>query len=319
MWGGNIANEDPFPDFNTEAVLHSESSSADQFGVVLTKHAFNEDDVDFQFDYIQESFDHLYTGYQAQLFVFFVEEGTYPKSLLQNDEGFADFKAATVGWLQSKIGGSAVGSTNTWFYWGSQGENPPYGTSTPTQHLELSLRIRRFEGKIETYYKAPGASDWTLLGQPLNIPLAANAPLQAGFRIKKEYRAYHNFKVTTKKRAGGPALPIADSPQPTLSPSDSPTTTPDVLTSDDLMLGGNGASPASGGNTEIILLQSDSDALDQFGVVLTTHAFNEPDVDFQVDYVETSYADLQEGYQSQLVIFYVEEGTYPENLVRKYP
>ena len=124
---------------------------------------------------------------------------------LQNDNNFAEFEASTVGWLRSKV--HSV-DDYTRFYRG-----PYEGNSEVTispKHLELSLRIRRFDNMIYTYYKEPGgANGWVDIGQPLAIPLESQSvPLQFGYRVKKERRAHHHFSVITKKIAGGTPLPI---------------------------------------------------------------------------------------------------------------
>ena len=74
----------------TEVVLESTSSSTDQFGVVVTKHSFNAADVDFQVDYTQVDYPGQ-IGYQSQIYLFFVPEGTYPETLLQTDNDIGDF------------------------------------------------------------------------------------------------------------------------------------------------------------------------------------------------------------------------------------
>ncbi len=182
---------------DTEVVLSSESNQASQFGVVLTKNAYNGADVDFQVDYVQTDYASLQSAYESQLVIFFVPEGTLPATLLQTDNNFGEFEAATVGYLRSKV---FTTMDHTWFYCGT-GE-VSQGTSTSTKYLELSLRIRRLNNTIYAYYKAPGSDTWVDIKLPMAIPQSLHGvPLQFGFRVKKEYKTHHNFSVHAKKLA----------------------------------------------------------------------------------------------------------------------
>ena len=69
------------------------------------------------------------------------------------------------------------------------------------------------------------------------------------------------------------------------------------LLSDEWMFDGHGVSFPSYNE---VVLHSDTPGSDQFGVVLTTHAFNDADVDFAVNYTQTDYSDVQSGYESQV-------------------
>jgi len=213
MFDGNGVS---FPS-ETEVVLQSESNGNSQFGVAITKHAFNENDVDFQVDYIQTSSDYGSEDnwYESQLYIFFAEEGTYPETLLQTDNDIGKFLNLTVGYLKSKV---FTTLDHTWFSCGTA--EISQSSSISTKHLELGLRIRRFNNTIYTYYKVPDG-EWEDIEEPM--PLAQSmhdVPVQFGFRVKKEYNAHHNFSVRTTKIAGGPPLPI-----PTKAPTTSPTET----------------------------------------------------------------------------------------------
>ena len=87
--GTNIATSDwlqvgngvSFPSEN-QVVLESSSSSSSQFGVILTQDAYNDDDIDFQVEYTQTDYPSQ-TGYQSQIYLFFVPENTFPDTLLK--------------------------------------------------------------------------------------------------------------------------------------------------------------------------------------------------------------------------------------------
>lgn len=214
MFAGNGVS---FPS-STEVVLQSNSSESSQFGAVLSKHAFNDVDVDFSVNYTQMSFADYQSGYESQLYVFFVPSGTYPETLLQPDNDISEFLNATVGRLKSKVHTTL---DHTWFYRGTAAPETSQSHSIPTKYLELSLRIRRYNNTIYTYYKIPGGLEWAQIQQPMSIPEAMHdIPLQFGFRIKKEWQQYHYFAVGARKLAGGPPLPI-----PTKEPTSSPTET----------------------------------------------------------------------------------------------
>ena len=215
LFGGNGVS---FPT-DTEVVLESTSSTSSEFGVVITKHAFNADDVDFKVDYTQTSYANVQDGYESQLCVFFAPTGTYPEDLLQNDNDFGDFTASTVGYFKSKV--YTIGEQYTWFDSGTS--ESTHSSSTNTKHLELSLRIRRLENQIYTYYKVPGSDAWVHEGQAMDIPEALqDVPVQFGFRVKKGWRMYHQFSVQAFQQAGGSPLSIATRP-PTTSPTETRT------------------------------------------------------------------------------------------------
>lgn len=98
LYAGNGVS---FPSQN-QVVLESSSSSSSQFGVILTQDAYNDDDIDFQVEYTQTDYPSQ-TGYQSQIYLFFVPEGTSPDTLLQTDNNFGDFLALTVGNIKSKM------------------------------------------------------------------------------------------------------------------------------------------------------------------------------------------------------------------------
>ena len=83
----NIATDDwlqagngvSFPSDN-QVVLESSSSSSSQFGVILTQDAYNDDDIDFIVEYTQADYPEQ-TGYQSQIYIFFVPENTSPDAL----------------------------------------------------------------------------------------------------------------------------------------------------------------------------------------------------------------------------------------------
>ena len=112
MFSGNGVS---FPS-DTEVVLQSDSDQSSEFGVVITTHAFNDDDVDFQVDYTQTSFEHVQSGYESQLYIFFAPEGTYPEMLMQPDSDISEFLEVTVGRLKSKVFTTDV---HTWFFSGT--------------------------------------------------------------------------------------------------------------------------------------------------------------------------------------------------------
>ena len=130
MFDGNGVS---FPSV-TDVVLQSDSSNSSQFGVVITKHAFNEEDVDFQVEYSQTSYADVQGGHESQLLIFFAEEGTYPETLQQTDNDIGVFQASTVGYLKSKV---FTTSDNTWFSCGTA--EGSQSSSTPTKYLDLSF------------------------------------------------------------------------------------------------------------------------------------------------------------------------------------
>ena len=88
-------------------------------------------------------------------------------------------------------------------------------------YFDLTLRLRRLDNVIHTYYKVPDG-DWVEIGQP--TPLAQeihNVPLHFGCRVKKEWKTNHQFTLTATKMSA-PSTPATDAPS-TLSPSKKPT------------------------------------------------------------------------------------------------
>ena len=198
-------------------ILQSESDDSSGFGAVITKHAYSEEDVDFQVDYIQTLFSDDQTGYESQLYIFFAEEGTYPETLLQSDNDIGLFLASTVGYLKSKI--FITDPNNTWFSCGTS--ETSQSSHTSPRYLELSLRLRRLNNFVHAYYKVPSDGAWMSITEQMPIPQAMhNVPIQFGFRVKKEWQKYHYFSLSTTKLAGGPPLLI-----PTKTPTQSPTET----------------------------------------------------------------------------------------------
>ena len=196
--------------------LRSNSSASYEFGVVITTHAFNADDVDFEVDYTQTSFAGVQSAYESQLILFFATSGTYPEMLLQSDNNFANFTALIAGSVKSKIHTTL---NYTWFYAGTKEASG--SASTAAKHLQLSLRIRRLNNEICTYFRVPGDQNWQQIGSPLILPSSMHdVPLQFGYRVKKEWQVHHNFTVRAQKLAGGPSLPI-----PTRTPTMAPTET----------------------------------------------------------------------------------------------
>ena len=193
--------------------LQSNSSAQDEFGVVITTHAFNADDVDFKVDYTQTSFADVQSNYESQLILFFATSGTYPEMLLQSDNDFANFTALIAGFLKSKIHTTL---DYTWFYSGTKEAS---GSDSTAKHLRLSLRIRRLNNTIYSYFQEPSDQNWQQIGSPLALPSPMHdAPLQFGYRVKKEWQVHHNFTVRAQKLAGGSPLPI-----PTRAPTMAPT------------------------------------------------------------------------------------------------
>ena len=73
-----------------QIVLESSTSSADQFGVVLTKSAYS-GDIDFEISYVQDP-NFTQTGYQSQLVAFLAEEDANAVDFaLTNLKNFEDF------------------------------------------------------------------------------------------------------------------------------------------------------------------------------------------------------------------------------------
>ena len=207
LYAGNGVS---FPS-DTVVVFESDSSIANQFGVVITKYAFNDAYVDFQIEYTQTDYTNQ-TGYQSQLYIFFAVAGTYPETLLQPDNTIGEFLAATVAYVGSKVFDESMG--HTWFS-GSTG-----AASIDTRYLNLTLRIKRSDNFIYSYYKTSGG-DWVSIGQPVALAQDLhNVPLQFGCRVRKEWKTFHNFNIIATKLAGGSPLPI-----PTKNPTTSPTET----------------------------------------------------------------------------------------------
>ena len=95
-------------------------------------------------------------------------------------------------------------------------------------YFDLTLRLRRLDNVIHTYYKVPDG-DWVEIGQP--TPLAQeihNVPLHFGCRVKKEWKTNHQFTLTATKMSA-PSTPATDAPS-TLSPSKKPTKAPVPIT-----------------------------------------------------------------------------------------
>ena len=106
------------------------------------------------------------------------------------------------------------GNDHTYFY-GSNGVGSVAGGQ-----FDLSLRLRRLNNVLHSYYKVPGG-DWVEIGTSVAVSQEyQDVPIQFGFRVKKEWRAYHKFSVVKIQRSGGPPLPI-----PTKVPTTSPTET----------------------------------------------------------------------------------------------
>ena len=138
--------------------------------------------------------------------------GTYPETLLQPDNTIGEFLAATVAYVGSKVFDESMG--HTWFS-GSTG-----AASIDTRYLNLTLRIKRSDNFIYSYYKTSGG-DWVSIGQPVALAQDLhNVPLQFGCRVRKEWKTFHNFNIIATKLAGGSPLPI-----PTKNPTTSPTET----------------------------------------------------------------------------------------------
>ena len=201
--------------------LFSDSTASDAFGTVVTKYAFNDLDVDFQVDYIQTSYTEQQAGYESQLYIFFVESGTYPEYLLQNDNIIDDFLDSTVAWFRTKVHTTI---NATWFDGGIGGTDIRVNDSDENtgKHLELSLRIQRLDHQIYGSYYVPSIDRWyNISDTAMELPVEyRNLPLQIGFRVKKEWKQYHEFQVKLKKNAGGEEIDI-----PTKSPTMAPTET----------------------------------------------------------------------------------------------
>ena len=187
----------------------SDSSDSSDFGVVLTKDAWN-GDVDFQVDYNQTAFS---DGWESRFYIFFVPEGTSPDELLQTDNQAGVFEALTAGYLTSKVHATI---DTTYFNCGTANAtcNNPYGPTVSTKYFELSLRLQRLScgascAQVHAYYKVPGGDTdtWVQAGQSMNLPAELHdTPLQFGIRVMKNYQPSHRFTVKTTQLAGD--LPV---------------------------------------------------------------------------------------------------------------
>ncbi len=207
---GNGVSIDPSTNIVT---LQSSTSHANDFGVLLTKNAYNGDDLDFAVDYITTDYSSLQTGYESQLVLFLTEAGTAtPEDLYIIENNFADFEAKTVGYLNPKVHTNLDGTLDyTWFFGGTPSVSQGWW-STPGKKLELSVRIRRLDNQIYSYYKALDSDTWLDIPNfpPMPIPEALqDVPLQFGMRVRKEYKAYHKFDVQARILSSNPPLPVS--------------------------------------------------------------------------------------------------------------
>lgn len=69
----------------------SSSSSADDFGIIMTNKAFVGEDVDFKVEYTQSEFPEQ-GGYQSSIVVFFATDDTPMSALNKGDNDFSQFE-----------------------------------------------------------------------------------------------------------------------------------------------------------------------------------------------------------------------------------
>ena len=67
-------------------------------------------------------------------------------------------------------------------------------------------------------------------------------------------------------------------------------------------------------NDDQFILQSEKNS--DLGVLVSTHAFNDTDIDFIVEYDQETFEDDHSGYEAQPYLFFVPTGTYPEILTQ---
>merc|ERR1719261_2440011 len=73
----------------------------------------------------------------------------------------------------------------------------------PAPRASNSSRLRRNQNQITAFYKDPLAIGWTQIGPALNLPTHLHdVPIKFGVRIKKEWKALHEFNVKVMKIAG---------------------------------------------------------------------------------------------------------------------
>ena len=114
---------------------------------------------------------------------------------------FFDDRDATTGWANARVFNDLP---NTWFAAYVDSDSATRSTaSTRTKSLQLELRLRRNQNQITAFYKDPLAIGWTQIGAALNLPTHLHdVPIKFGVRIKKEWKALHEFDVKVMKIAG---------------------------------------------------------------------------------------------------------------------
>lgn len=201
-----------------EFLLESSSSSSSDFGVILSAHAYNANELDFVVNYTQTSFTDLQDGYEPQLVFFLIETGTYPETLLQSDNQFGEFEDLTAVFMKSKVH-TDINTLNYTFISSRVMNSATQLGGDHAKYLQLSMRLTRVNNTIVTYWSPDG--EWVQIGTATPLPgFLHDVPLQVGVRVKNEWRPYHRFQGTIQKVAGGPPLAI-----PTASPTLSPTET----------------------------------------------------------------------------------------------
>mmetsp|Transcript_32342 Transcript_32342/g.72633 ORF Transcript_32342/g.72633 Transcript_32342/m.72633 type:complete len:687 (-) Transcript_32342:475-2535(-) len=178
----------------------SSSSSADQFGMIMSNKAFVGDDVDFKIEYTQSEFLEQ-GGYQSSIVVFFATDETPMSALNKADNDYAQFEDSTTGWANARVFNDLP---NTWFAADVDSDSSTRSSaSTSTKFLKLELRLRRNLNQILAFYKDPLAIGWTQIGPALNLAADLHdVPIKFGVRIKKEWKALHEFDVKVTKIAG---------------------------------------------------------------------------------------------------------------------
>lgn len=185
----------------------SSSSSADDFGIIMTNKAFVGEDVDFKVEYTQSEFPEQ-GGYQSSIVVFFATEDTPMSALNKDDNNFSQFEDATTGWANARVFNDLP---NTWFAADVDSDSSTRSNaSTGTKFLQLQLRLRRNQDQISAFYKDSLATGWTQIGPALNLAAdLQDVPIKFGVRIKKEWKTLHEFDVKVLKIAGEEAAEAA--------------------------------------------------------------------------------------------------------------
>ena len=182
----------------TKMITESSFSSKHEFGTVLTKQAYHGSNIDFKIDYTSTDFSSKQSKYQPLMYIFFTDANIQVNDLLQVDSNFSEFLDKTVAWSASKIFATM---NHTWFYAGTNTDQTSGGDNV--KHLNLSMRIRKYDNYIHAYFQVPGSNEWRQIGDAMTLPPShQDIPLKFGFRVKKEWCPYHHYEIKMTKLAG---------------------------------------------------------------------------------------------------------------------